>query len=129
METNQIIGIVLGISALLMLGIAVFKRNDTTKESWVTTALFFPFRTLKDALLALTMSAEGWSLKKSLACVAVYVGAHISFLYGDKSLLLPLVWTWLAFAGILIGVYSFGDIMGALGKFKASAPPATTPQQ
>lgn len=91
---------------------------DEKKELWIKTALFFPFRIIASLLSALSMDDKGWSLKKILAAYSTYLAGEFTKEHLTKENTIILVIVWLAYAGILVGIYSLGDISSAVSKIK-----------
>jgi len=86
--------------------------------------LFFP-AVIARLFQALTMDESGYSLKKLGFCFATFEGAKMSHDMIAKenftmSAGLYLVGFWLIYGGILVGIYSFGDISNGLSKIKGT---------
>jgi hypothetical protein len=94
--------------------------------------LWFP-KIIGNVLQALTMDETGYSLKKILAVFATFEGAKMSHEIIAKpnftmSAGLTILAYWLVYGGILVGIYSFGDITNGIAKVKGSKPEdKTTP--
>ncbi len=71
---------------------------------------------------ALTMGPEGYSLKKILACYGTWIAGNVTDKWACKENAIAFAILWLAWVGILIGIYSFKDITEALAKFKGTSP-------
>lgn len=86
--------------------------------------LWFP-RIVANILQSLTMDETGFSLKKILAVFATFEGAKMSHEIIAKpnftmSAGLTILAYWLIYGGILVGIYSFGDITNGIAKVKGS---------
>ena len=89
-------------------------------EKWYTTAaLFFP-RIIANIFNALTMDDKGYSLKKILACFGSFVGRELTIKFACAENALSFLYAWLVWIGILIGIYSIGDIASAIKVFKGT---------
>ncbi len=88
------------------------------KEHWFKSLVFYPFRLVSSVLSALAMNDEGLSLKKILAAYSTYKAAQFSEAMLAPNNVLILVLMWLAYAGILVGIYSLGDISQAINAHK-----------
>ena len=96
--------------------------------------LFFP-SVIARLFESLTMDEKGFSLKKLGFCFATFEAAKMSHEMIAKptftmSAGLYLVGFWLIYGGILVGIYSFGDITDGLSKVKgtkAEDKPKDTP--
>ena len=86
--------------------------------------LWFPTVVAK-LLQSLTMDENGYSLKKLGFCFSTFEAAKMSHDMIAKptftmSAGLYLVGFWLIYGGILVGIYSFGDITNGLSKVKGT---------
>jgi hypothetical protein len=93
--------------------------------------LWFP-KIIGNFLQALTMDETGYSLKKILAIFATFEGAKMSHEIIAKpnftmSAGLTILAYWLIYGGILVGIYSFGDITNGIAKVKGSEKPKDVP--
>lgn len=79
--------------------------------------LFLP-RQLANLLSALSMDDKGWSLKKILACYGTYIAAKVTLKHSCEQNSIAFVIIWLAWVGILVGIYSVKDISEAVGRIK-----------
>lgn len=86
--------------------------------------LWFP-KIIANLFQSLTMDETGFSLKKILAVFATFEGAKMSHEIIAKpnftmSAGLTILAYWLIYGGILVGIYSFGDITGGIAKIKGT---------
>ena len=93
---------------------------EMKKESWIMTILAYPFRLIAEILSALSMDDKGWSLKKILSTFSTYKAAQFTEAHLTKENTIILVVIWIAYAGILVGIYSIGDITDAISKVKGT---------
>jgi len=103
--------------------------NNTYKG--LLKLLWFP-KIVANILQALTMDETGYSLKKILAIFATFEGAKMSHEIIAKpnftmSAGLTILAYWLVYGGILVGIYSFGDITDGVAKIKGGDKPKDTP--
>lgn len=95
--------------------------NNTYKG--LLKLLWFP-KVIANFLQSLTMDETGYSLKKILAVFATFEGAKMSHEIIAKpgftmSTGLAIVAYWLIYGGILVGIYSIGDISNGISKIKS----------
>lgn len=93
--------------------------------------LWFP-KIVANFLQSLTMDETGYSLKKILAVFATFEGAKMSHEIIAKpnftmSAGLTILAYWLIYGGILVGIYSFGDITNGIAKVKGGEKPKDNP--
>ena len=100
---------------------------EEKKEHWGITLLFFIPRLIGRIFGAFDMSDGGLSLKKILAAFATLEAAYVTDKMLEPNNVITFTFIWLGYAGILIGIYSFGDIAGALGGLKQT-PSGTNKQ-
>jgi hypothetical protein len=103
----------------------------SSTEKWYITVLFFIPRLIARIFGAFDTSDGGLSLKKLLAAFSTLEAAHVTNKLLEPNNVIAFVLIWLCYAGILIGIYSFKDVAGALGTLRqssASAQNGTTPQ-
>lgn len=93
---------------------------EEKKELWIKTVLFYPFRLIASFMSALAMNEQGLSLKKILATIATAEAVHITNREIAPNNVIILVLIWLAFAGILVGIYSFADLADGVTKIKGN---------
>ena len=92
---------------------------EEKKELWIKTLFFYPFRVIGMLISSLAMDDKGLSLKKILAAYATWEAAKITNIEIAPNNVIILVFIWLVYAGILVGIYSLGDISNAIGKYKS----------
>lgn len=95
---------------------------EEKKELWLKTALFFPFRVVKEFMSAFSMGDSGMSLKKILAAFGTFKAAQFTEAWLAPNNVIILVLMWLVYAGILVGIYSISDISNAVSKYKGNEP-------
>ena len=88
------------------------------KENWLWTMVAYPFRLIASVLSALSMDDKGLSLKKILATYGTYKAGQFTESHLAENNIIILVLMWLAYAGILVGIYSISDISSAVSKIK-----------
>lgn len=93
---------------------------EEKKELWIKSALFYVPRLIASFMSALSMDEKGLSLKKILAAAATYESIHITNKEIAPNNIIILVLIWLVYAGILVGIYSLGDISNAVSKYKGN---------
>ena len=91
-----------------------------TKEFWLKTAALYPFRMIAQILSALSMDEHGLSLKKILATFSTFKAAQFTQLHLEPNNVIILVFMWLVYAGILVGIYSITDIANATKTIKGT---------
>lgn len=98
-----------------------FLKRDGAKESLFMRVIMFVPNIIGNLFHALTMDEKGYSLRKILACVAVGAGCYVTKTQGSAQNAILMLLIWLIFAGILVGIYSIGDIAGAIKTAKSSS--------
>lgn len=93
------------------------------KEVWIKSALFYVPRLIASVMSALSMDDKGLSLKKILAAFSTFEAARFTESWLAPNNVIILVLMWLVYAGILVGVYSIGDISNAISKAKGNEKP------
>jgi len=89
-------------------------------EKWYKSGLLFFPRIISSLFSALSMDDKGWSLKKILAVFATWeAGKFTSEKLADNNVIV-LVLIWIAYAGILVGIYSIADISNAMSQYKGT---------
>lgn len=96
---------------------------EEKKELWIKTLLFFPFRIIGHLLSALAMDDKGFSLKKCLAVIGTIEAVRVTENNACKENAIAFLIVWLIWVGILVGIYSLGDISSAFSKIKGTTPP------
>lgn len=92
------------------------------EEGIIKQAILFISRQLANLLSALSMDDKGWSLKKILAVYGTYIAAKVTINHACKENAIAFVIIWLAWVGILVGIYSVKDISEAIGRVKGDKP-------
>jgi len=92
--------------------------NVPDNEPVWKSVMFYPFRLIADVMSALAMDDKGLSLKKILAAYATYKAARFTEQWLAENNVIVLVLMWLIYAGILVGIYSIGDISNAINSYK-----------
>lgn len=92
------------------------------KFLWVPTVL-------ANLISALTMDEKGFSLKKLGFCFAIYEASKMSHeVIASPNFTMAtgitIIGYWLIFAGILVGIYSFKDIVEGIAKVRGAGPGA-----
>jgi len=93
---------------------------ETNKEHWFKSVTFYVPRLIASVMSALSMDDKGLSLKKILAAFSTFEAARFTESWLAPNNVIILVLMWLVYAGILVGVYSIGDISNAISKAKGN---------
>jgi len=101
--------------------------NVPENEPVWKSAMFYPFRLIADVMSALAMDDKGLSLKKCLATYGTYVAAKVTFEHACKENAMGFVIIWLLWVGVLVGIYSIGDISNAVSKLKNNEKAPNSP--
>jgi len=88
------------------------------KEHWGVSLLFYIPRLISSIFSALAMDEKGLSLKKILALMGTIEGIRITEKHACKENAIAFLIIWLIWAGILVGIYSLGDISNAISSYK-----------
>lgn len=96
---------------------------ETNKEHWFKSITFYIPRLIASVMSALSMDDKGLSLKKILAAFSTLVGYFVTDKWACKENAIAFLIIWLVYAGILVGVYSIGDISNAISKAKGNDKP------
>lgn len=127
MENLYVVLTMLAVSILLIWGLYQFLKRDGAKESLFMQVVLFVPRIITNLFHALTMDEKGYSLKKILAVVSTEAARELSMKFVSAQNVILLVIIWLVYAGILVGIYSIGDISNAVKNAKNGNNP--TPAQ
>lgn len=90
------------------------------KENMFKSLILFIPRIIANIFNALTMDDKGYSLKKILAVYGTVIAGKITLTHACKENAIAFVIIWLAWVGILVGIYSISDISSALSKVKGT---------
>lgn len=90
------------------------------KENIFKTAFLYPFRMIASLLSALSMDDKGLSLKKILAVIGTIEGVRVTETHACKENAIAFLIIWLAWVGILVGIYSISDISKAISSYKGN---------
>ena len=98
-----------------------FLRRSSEPESTFMKAFLFVPKIISNLFNALTMDEKGYSLKKILAVYGTVIAGKITIDHANLQNCITFVLIWLAWSGILVGIYSLGDITGSFNKIKGGS--------
>lgn len=125
MENFWVILLMSGVAILVVIFCYQLLRRSQEPQSLFMKGVLFVPRIISNLFHALTMDEKGYSLKKILAVFGTGIAGKVTIDHANLQNCITFVLIWLAWAGILVGIYSFGDLAGAFSKIKGNEKSTT----